>query len=152
MLLLLVQFTYCDMMQVTCKALEGGSKKIRLSFGGKVKNYCVVRHSFVGGVYVVCLPLFFQAVGKRSKAEQTPRVRFTTPPSPLHSTKPPSPALSTSHSPTLTTGTTSHPPTFTTKRVVYIKEEAIQFPSTEVGSESSVKVKVCNRDKCQHQV
>ena len=104
--------------------------------------------------------LSFQAVGKRSRAEQAPRVRFTSPPpSPLHSTKPPSPSLTTgtsSHPPTLTTGTSSHsPPTLTTgttKRAVYIKEETVQFPSTEVGSETSVKVKVCNRDKCQHQV
>ncbi|CAI8051329.1 Centrosomal protein of 192 kDa [Geodia barretti] len=121
-------------LQVFGKELENGSKKIRLSFGGK-------------------------AVGKRSRAEQAPRVRFTSPPpSPLHPTKPPSPSLTTgtsSHPPTLTTGTSSHsPPTLTTgttKRAVYIKEETVQFPSTEVGSETSVKVKVCNRDKCQHQ-
>lgn len=39
-----------------------------------------------------------------------------------------------------------------TKRRVYIKEETVEFPPTKVGSQSILKVKVCNRDSCQHQV
>ena len=96
----------------------------------------------MNALYTLCS---LQAVSKRAKSEKeptlVPRVRFSSPP-------PPSPPSPVPH----TVGTTSHPHTLTTRRAVYIKEERVEFPATEVRGQSLLKVKVCNKDKCQHQV
>ena len=36
------------------------------------------------------------------------------------------------------------------KKVVYLSEQFVQFPDTEVGSNSKVKVRLCNRDIVTH--
>ena len=91
-----------------------------------------------------------QAVSAESvssnRAGPTPHVRFS-------STTTSITAQPTPHSPPTTS---THPPLPTshtlTKRTVYIKEEGAKFPPTKVGGQSTLKLKVCNKDSVQHQV
>ena len=39
-----------------------------------------------------------------------------------------------------------------TKRIVYLSDSLLEFPDTTVGSQSKVKVRLCNRDSTTHNI